>query len=76
MFYDSEEPDCNAFVPMFETVAHKWVIKYFLYIFYHFVFALPRLRGLVNTGKLDTSVSDDVSERFRIDENQCPTFLL
>ncbi|CAK5011470.1 unnamed protein product [Meloidogyne enterolobii] len=24
MFYDSEESDCNAFVPMFETVAHKF----------------------------------------------------
>jgi len=27
MFYDSEESDCNAFVPMFETVAHKSLIK-------------------------------------------------
>lgn len=27
-------------------------------------------------GKVDTSVSDDVTERFRIDEGQCPTFLL
>ncbi|KAL3072297.1 hypothetical protein niasHT_034745 [Heterodera trifolii] len=57
MFYDSEELDCNAFVAMFETVAHK-------------------LRGLVHTGKVDSSVSDDVTERFRIDESQCPTFLL
>jgi thioredoxin-like negative regulator of GroEL len=57
MFYDSEEPDCNAFVAVWETVAHK-------------------LRGLVNVGKVDTSVSDDVSERFKIDDNQCPTFLL
>ncbi|KAF7637492.1 Thioredoxin domain-containing protein [Meloidogyne graminicola] len=57
MFYDSEESDCNAFVPMFETVAHK-------------------LRGLINVGKVDTSVSDDVTERFRIDESQCPTILL
>uniref|UniRef100_A0A914NU65 Thioredoxin domain-containing protein n=1 Tax=Meloidogyne incognita TaxID=6306 RepID=A0A914NU65_MELIC len=56
MFYDSEESDCNAFVPMFETVAHK-------------------LRGLINVGKVDTSVSDDVTERFRIDESQCPTIL-
>nr|CAD2182452.1 unnamed protein product [Meloidogyne enterolobii] len=51
MFYDSEESDCNAFVPMFETVAHK-------------------LRGLINVGKVDTSVSDDVTERFRIDERK------
>uniref|UniRef100_A0A914CCD1 Thioredoxin domain-containing protein n=1 Tax=Acrobeloides nanus TaxID=290746 RepID=A0A914CCD1_9BILA len=57
MFYDSEEADCNAFVALWETVAHK-------------------LRGLVNVGKVDTSVSDDVTERFRIDDNQCPTFLL
>jgi thioredoxin-like negative regulator of GroEL len=57
MFYDSEEPDCNAFVATWETVAHK-------------------LRGLVNVGKVDTSVSDDVTERFRIDDGQCPTFLL
>ena len=35
-----------------------------------------RLRGLVNAGKVDTSVSDDVAERFRIDDSQCPTFLL
>uniref|UniRef100_A0A914H752 Thioredoxin domain-containing protein n=1 Tax=Globodera rostochiensis TaxID=31243 RepID=A0A914H752_GLORO len=57
MFYDSEELDCNAFVAVLETVAHK-------------------LRGLVHAGKVDTSVSDDVTERFRIDESQCPTFLL
>uniref|UniRef100_A0A7E4ZTG5 Thioredoxin domain-containing protein n=1 Tax=Panagrellus redivivus TaxID=6233 RepID=A0A7E4ZTG5_PANRE len=57
MFYDSEEPDCNAFIATWETVAHK-------------------LRGLVTVGKVDTSVSDDVTERFRIDEGQCPTFLL
>uniref|UniRef100_A0A1I8C1G2 Thioredoxin domain-containing protein n=1 Tax=Meloidogyne hapla TaxID=6305 RepID=A0A1I8C1G2_MELHA len=24
MFYDSEESDCNSFLPMFETVAHKF----------------------------------------------------
>ncbi|CAD5210156.1 unnamed protein product [Bursaphelenchus xylophilus] len=57
MFYDSEELDCNAFIPVWETVAHK-------------------LRGLVNVGKVDVSVSDDVAERFRIDDNQCPVFLL
>jgi len=57
MFYDSEDIDCNAFVAVWETVAHK-------------------LRGLINVGKLDTSVNDDVSERFRIDDNQCPVFLL
>jgi len=57
MFYDSEEPDCDAFVGQWETVAHK-------------------LRGLIHVGKVDTSVSDDVTERFRIDDNQCPTFLL
>jgi len=57
MFYDSEDPDCNAYIPTFETVAHK-------------------LRGLVSVGKVDTSVSDDVSERFRIDDSRCPTLLL
>ncbi|KAH7695634.1 [NiFe]-hydrogenase maturation factor HyaE [Aphelenchoides avenae] len=55
--YDSEEPDCNAFTAVWETVAHK-------------------LRGLVNVGRVDTSVSDDVTDRFKIDDNQCPTFLL
>lgn len=55
--YDSEDIDCNSFVGLWETVAHK-------------------LRGLVNVGKLDTAVNDDVSERFRIDDNQCPVFLL
>ena len=58
--YDSEEPDCGAFIAIWETVAHK-------------------LRGLVNVGKVDTSVSDDVTERFKIDNDnpkQCPTFLL
>ncbi|KAI1712826.1 thioredoxin domain-containing protein [Ditylenchus destructor] len=57
MFYDSEDPDCNAFVGLWETVAHK-------------------LRGLVQVGKVDISVSDDVADRFRIDDNNCPTFLL
>lgn len=57
MFFKSEEPDCNAFVSSWETVAHK-------------------LRGLVNVGKLDMSVNDDVTERFRLDDGQCPTFLL
>ncbi|VDN32180.1 unnamed protein product [Gongylonema pulchrum] len=55
--YTSEEPDCNAFVSSWETVAH-------------------RLRGLVNVGKVDMSVNDDVTERFRLDDSQCPTFLL
>lgn len=57
MFYDSDDSDCNAFTPIFETVAH-------------------RLRGLLNAGRVDKSISDDVTERFRIDDNQCPTFLL
>ncbi|KAE9420712.1 hypothetical protein Angca_008048, partial [Angiostrongylus cantonensis] len=35
-----------------------------------------KLRGLVNVGKVETSVNDDVTERFHIDENDCPTFLL
>uniref|UniRef100_F1L320 Thioredoxin domain-containing protein n=1 Tax=Ascaris suum TaxID=6253 RepID=F1L320_ASCSU len=57
MFYNADEPDCNAFVSSWETVAH-------------------RLRGIVHVGKVDTSISDDVTERFRLDEDQCPTFLL
>lgn len=35
-----------------------------------------RLRGLVHVGKLDTSVNDDVAERFRLDDDQCPIYLL
>ncbi|CAI4231783.1 unnamed protein product [Auanema sp. JU1783] len=35
-----------------------------------------KLRGLVHVGKIETSVNDDVTERFHIDENECPTFLL
>ncbi|VDM23450.1 unnamed protein product [Toxocara canis] len=57
MFYNAEEPDCNAFVSSWETVAH-------------------RLRGIVHVGKVDTSISDDVTERFRLDDDQCPTYLL
>ncbi|VDK48641.1 unnamed protein product [Anisakis simplex] len=55
--YNADEPDCNAFVSSWETVAHK-------------------LRGIVHVGKVDTSISDDVTERFRLDDAQCPTFLL
>ncbi|TKR59640.1 hypothetical protein L596_029281 [Steinernema carpocapsae] len=57
MFYDADEPDCNAFVASWETVAHK-------------------LRGLVHVGKVDTTINDDVMERFRLDDDQCPTFIL
>ncbi|VBB25533.1 unnamed protein product [Acanthocheilonema viteae] len=57
MFYNSEEPDCNAFVSSWESVAHK-------------------LRGLVNVGKVDMSINDDVTDRFRLDDAQCPVFLL
>ncbi|KAK0428250.1 hypothetical protein QR680_010693 [Steinernema hermaphroditum] len=57
MFYDADEPDCNAFVAVWETVAHK-------------------LRGLVHVGKVDTTINDDVMERFRLDDDQCPTFIL
>ncbi|PAV91308.1 hypothetical protein WR25_21900 [Diploscapter pachys] len=35
-----------------------------------------KLRGLVHVGKVDTNVNDDVTERFHIDEKDCPTFLL
>ncbi|CAJ0930205.1 unnamed protein product, partial [Mesorhabditis belari] len=35
-----------------------------------------KLRGLVHVGKVEVSVNDDVTERFHIDENECPTFLL
>ncbi|CAD6194748.1 unnamed protein product [Caenorhabditis auriculariae] len=35
-----------------------------------------KLRGLVNVGKVETSVNDDVSERFHIDDKDCPAFLL
>ncbi|MFH4978323.1 hypothetical protein AB6A40_005032 [Gnathostoma spinigerum] len=35
-----------------------------------------RLRGLVNVGKVDSSVNDDVTERFRLDDDPCPVFLL
>nr|CDJ96628.1 Hypothetical protein CBG12683 [Haemonchus contortus] len=35
-----------------------------------------KLRGLVHVGKVETSVNDDVTDRFHIDENECPTFLL
>lgn len=35
-----------------------------------------KLRGLVNVGKVDTSENDDVGDRFRIDDNQCPVFIL
>jgi len=36
-----------------------------------------KLRGLVHVGRVDTSVADDVTDRFRIDaDSQCPTFLL
>ncbi|KAK6057113.1 hypothetical protein COOONC_05373 [Cooperia oncophora] len=37
---------------------------------------LDWLRGLVHVGKVETSVNDDVTDRFHIDENECPTFLL
>ncbi|KAK6105897.1 Thioredoxin-like domain family protein [Brugia pahangi] len=57
MFYKSEAPDCNAFVSLWESVAHK-------------------LRGLVNVGKVDMSINDDVTDRFRLDDAQCPVFLL
>ncbi|VDL76029.1 unnamed protein product [Nippostrongylus brasiliensis] len=55
--YDADEPPCNSFLPLWETVAHK-------------------LRGLVHVGKVETSVNDDVTDRFHIDEHECPTFLL
>ncbi|KAI6178078.1 Thioredoxin domain-containing protein [Aphelenchoides besseyi] len=35
-----------------------------------------KLRGLVNVGKVDIDENDDVAERFRVDDNQCPTFIL
>ncbi|VDO76452.1 unnamed protein product [Heligmosomoides polygyrus] len=35
-----------------------------------------KLRGLVHVGKVETSVNDDVTDRFHVDENECPTFLL
>ncbi|EYC29629.1 hypothetical protein Y032_0006g3082 [Ancylostoma ceylanicum] len=35
-----------------------------------------KLRGLVHVGKVETSINDDVTDRFHIDENDCPTFLL
>ncbi|KAI6230129.1 Thioredoxin domain-containing protein [Aphelenchoides fujianensis] len=35
-----------------------------------------KLRGLVNVGKVDVDENDDVAERFRIDDNQCPVFIL
>lgn len=58
MFYNSKEASCNAYVPVWEAVAHK-------------------LRGLVHIGKLDISESDDVAERFKVDEDDdCPTFLM
>ncbi|EFP02910.1 hypothetical protein CRE_28232 [Caenorhabditis remanei] len=57
MFYDADEGNSNAFVPLWETVAHK-------------------LRGLVNVGKIEISVNDDVTERFHIEERECPVFLL
>ncbi|VDD93034.1 unnamed protein product [Enterobius vermicularis] len=34
-----------------------------------------KLRGIVNVGKVDGSVNDDVMERFRLDSDQCPVFL-
>uniref|UniRef100_A0AC35TFT7 Thioredoxin domain-containing protein n=1 Tax=Rhabditophanes sp. KR3021 TaxID=114890 RepID=A0AC35TFT7_9BILA len=57
MFYDGDDVDDRAFIPVFETVAHK-------------------LRGLVHCGKIDTTINDDVTERFRVDEHNTPTFLL
>ncbi|MCP9257923.1 hypothetical protein DINM_001107 [Dirofilaria immitis] len=57
MFYNSEEPDCNAFISSWESVAHK-------------------LRGLVNVGRIDMSINDDVTDRFQLDDSQCPVFLL
>ncbi|VDM96481.1 unnamed protein product, partial [Onchocerca ochengi] len=57
MFYNSEEPDCNAFISSWESVAHK-------------------LRGLVKVGKVDMSINDDVTDRFQLDNSQCPVFLL
>ncbi|VDK74571.1 unnamed protein product [Litomosoides sigmodontis] len=60
MFYNSEEPDCNSFVATWESVAHKFF----------------RLRGLVNVGRVDMSINDDVTDRFRLDDAQCPIFLL
>ncbi|GMT30121.1 hypothetical protein PFISCL1PPCAC_21418 [Pristionchus fissidentatus] len=35
-----------------------------------------KLRGLVNVGKVEMGVNDDVSERFHVDKGDCPTFLL
>ncbi|CAJ0578041.1 unnamed protein product, partial [Mesorhabditis spiculigera] len=35
-----------------------------------------KLRGLVHVGKVEVSINDDVTERFHIDENECPTFFL
>ena len=73
MFYDSEEADCNALIGIWETVAHKSRNSHCPYRIFIKKF---RLRGLIHVGKVDSSVSDDVTERFRIDDNQCPTFLL
>ncbi|EFO15723.1 hypothetical protein LOAG_12786 [Loa loa] len=35
-----------------------------------------KLRGLVNVGKVDMSINDDVTNRFRLDDAQCPVYLL
>ncbi|KAF8367774.1 hypothetical protein PRIPAC_85603 [Pristionchus pacificus] len=35
-----------------------------------------KLRGLVNVGKVEMGVNDDVSERFHVEKGDCPTFLL
>lgn len=40
------------------------------------MYCVFRLRGLVHVGKVETSVNDDVTDRFHVDENDCPTFLL
>jgi len=56
MFYNSKHEECNAYVPVWETVAHK-------------------LRGIVHIGKVDIAESDDVAERFHIDDDDCPSFL-
>ncbi|VDM78404.1 unnamed protein product [Strongylus vulgaris] len=41
-----------------------------------YVQVVDSLRGLVHVGKVETSVNDDVTDRFHVDENDCPTFLL
>jgi len=35
-----------------------------------------KLRGLVQVGRVDMAISDDVTDRFRLDDDQCPVFIL